>query len=648
MLQIIKERVLGAIPPTALFLVLFFSTFAICGIQDSLIALFVTLEFMRLKTDEFVESTIIKSTLIYIAIALLTYVASLNVYLCAAVNFITPFGIVYLFLDEFDPTNHIPYVLALAFFQMIPVTLPALPIRIAAVVASCAVTYIAVLLYRLAAKQKPNSNVQRFTADGLQEMVCQLDAVLQKDFKQVKLHQERLFEINRSLSRSIYGSHNNFMHSSNGQAYFPFVIVFQHMNHLVGDICEKPSVLTQDTLLYIEKLRDVLAQTQKAVAANQMREAAAKLIAFSGEIEIDQIDINYNIVYILNYLSTALLDISNRKKGFSFQFSHLASRIRYQLKSNFNIHSFKMRFALRLSIVVSPAAALVYYFHLPHGFWLPMTLLVLILPYWENSLRKIIDRVIGTLCGIAVYAVLYYFFPSSQAQFIIMIVINFLIYTTTRYAVTAVFITCSSFAVNIAMHDTTHLFTLRFIFTIGAALIAVFASYCIFPTNNAGELKNMMRRLLDMDDFLLDTLLQMAQGNPKQYIKRELVLTSYLVSGKIENHCIMSKSSKNQGYVKRFIMLNNQFVTDIAHIYTLMSMQQKERIDPKAMETLILDLKKAIRSMKEMLANKKVAVSHPKLDYSQVYDDVYVNGKMIRSADCLYHMYDCVHNHLSS
>ena len=29
-----------------------------------------------------------------------------------------------------------------------------------------------------------------------------------------------------------------------------------------------------------------------------------------------------------------------------------------------------------------------------------------------------------------------------------------------------------------------------------------------------------------------------------------------------------------------------------------------------------------------------------------VYDDVYVNGKMIRSADCLYHMYDCVQTHL--
>ena len=76
-----------------------------------------------------------------------------------------------------------------------------------------------------------------------------------------------------------------------------------------------------------------------------------------------------------------------------------------------------------------------------------------------------------------------------------------------RYAFTAIFLTCSSFAINVAMDNADHLFSLRFIYTIGAAIIAIVASYCIFPTNNEAELKNMMRRLLDMDDFLLDTLL---------------------------------------------------------------------------------------------------------------------------------------------
>ncbi len=51
---------------------------------------------MRLKTDEFVESTMIKSTVLYI-IAVFAYLAGLNVYLCAVFNFVTPFMIIYLF-----------------------------------------------------------------------------------------------------------------------------------------------------------------------------------------------------------------------------------------------------------------------------------------------------------------------------------------------------------------------------------------------------------------------------------------------------------------------------------------------------------------------------------------------------------------------
>ena len=48
-----------------------------------------------------------------------------------------------------------------------------------------------------------------------------------------------------------------------------------------------------------------------------------------------------------------------------------------------------------------------------------------------------------------------------------------------------------------------------------------------------------------MDDFFIGHFVTVIKKETKkQSIKQELVLTSYLVSGKIENHCIMSKSSK--------------------------------------------------------------------------------------------------------
>ena len=52
---------------------------------------------MRLKQMKFVESTMIKSTVLYSIIAVFAYLAGLNVYLCAVSNFGNAFMIIYLF-----------------------------------------------------------------------------------------------------------------------------------------------------------------------------------------------------------------------------------------------------------------------------------------------------------------------------------------------------------------------------------------------------------------------------------------------------------------------------------------------------------------------------------------------------------------------
>jgi len=445
-----------------------------------------TLFFLRLQKDEFVASTVLKSTFIYIGIALLAYVGMLNIYLCAVINFITPFIIIYLFLDEFDPTNQIPHVLAFSFFQMIQVEIKDLPIRIGAIVGACIITYCMVLVTRMMTKTGSNHTLQKLTLQGIQEMICQLDAVIQKNYDRVSEHQIILFNISRDLSKYIYGAHDTLVFNrSNSQHYFPFIIIFQHMNHLIDDICKNPKQLTQDTLLYLEKLKNILSDTYKLTQINAMEQVAVKLIELADETEIEQVDINYNLVYLLNYMSTALMDLPYKRQVCSFKSLCSQSHIWYYLKSNFNIHSFRMRFALRLSIAVCPITTLVYFFNLPKGFWISMTVMVVILPYWENTLRKIIDRVIGTLVGVTLFAILYYLFPNSIEQMIIMVIVNYFIYMTRRYMFTVIFLTCSSLSINVAVLGADHLFTLRIIYTLGAALIAVIVSFFVLPTNHA-------------------------------------------------------------------------------------------------------------------------------------------------------------------
>ena len=56
----------------------------------------------------------------------------------------------------------------------------------------------------------------------------------QEDWKTVEIQKHQLFEINKKISQYVYGSDESlFLKHADGQAYFPFIIVFQHINNIV-------------------------------------------------------------------------------------------------------------------------------------------------------------------------------------------------------------------------------------------------------------------------------------------------------------------------------------------------------------------------------------------------------------------------------
>ena len=79
----------------------------------------------------------------------------------------------YLSFCEFDPTNQIPYTLALA-FQLIPTDLRGLPIRIGAIVGACIVTFILLLFLPDWRRKNSNKNIQSINHYKDKEMVYQL------------------------------------------------------------------------------------------------------------------------------------------------------------------------------------------------------------------------------------------------------------------------------------------------------------------------------------------------------------------------------------------------------------------------------------------------------------------------------------------
>jgi hypothetical protein len=75
--------------------------------------------------------------------------------------------------------------------------------------------------------------------------------------------------------------------------------------------------------------------------------------------------------------------------------------------------------AASLAVLCGTAAGLAAAFRLPHGYWIVLTLVVTLRPVVEESARKAVNRVTGTLLGVLIPIPLIYFLPSAALAAIV-------------------------------------------------------------------------------------------------------------------------------------------------------------------------------------------------------------------------------------
>ena len=639
MIQGLVVRCRKAIEPTILFLILFTVNCIFFGMNNSLAAIFLTLSFMRLRNDQFLESNMLKLTGTYLVLGTVAYLATLHLASCIGINFFGTFAVIYLFLDEFNPTNQLPLELAFILYQMIPTPIQGLPYRLLSILVSCVITYVFIRILTVRSKK---FQIASCTQRGLETTVGLLRFLAKGDWESVQQEKRQLFEISKEMSRYVYGNDENiFLRRTDGQAYFPFIIVFQHINNIVSVFEKSSGTLCEKDQKYLNQLSLLFQDAVQSIGREINEPLIAQLIAFPHEHELSNPTLDDNMVYVLNYLATALSDLPQYQlHAKKWNYKH---RTWIRVKQNFHLQSFKMRFALRLSIVVCPCAAFAYYFQFPHSYWLPMSIFVVMLPFHENSMKKMWERMLGTVIGAIISLIFSHFFPSQTAQLIIMLVANSLTYATTKYTITAIYITCSSLAMNMLIQgaDDT-LFLYRILYTVAGILVAVLASFLIFPTRNKDELHNLLGNLLEIDQMILQQVHNIALGKQNIRLDRDLILTSYLISGKIQAHRQAASSQESLAYVGNFLEINNQLITDLSHVYTLIAVQPKDRVDLQALEAMLGELQNTLQGTRQQLRKSRKDKPIPQVQIRNIYDNQYVNHKMQHCAERIQALYKVV------
>ncbi len=225
---------------------------------------------------------------------------------------------------------------------------------------------------------------------------------------------------------------------------------------------------------------------------------------------------------IINYLeeATAILDEMYSKSRRITLFMHnLATGmtipqkfpvVRFQL----NFQSFAFRYALRVALTMAIGIAVYEYFHIPHGYWIAMTSMIILQPDYGATYKKAYRRIIGTISGATVGFLLFLVPMPYYISFFIVTGSAFFMsfYMKKRYGFAAFFITLMVIALYHLIEPTSwELGLIRILNTLFGAGLAIVGGYAFFPLWEQKKTPTLFEKAIQSNIAYLNVLLSIPQ-----------------------------------------------------------------------------------------------------------------------------------------
>ncbi|MFD1256725.1 FUSC family membrane protein [Mucilaginibacter terrae] len=339
---------------------------------------------------------------------------------------------------------------------------------------------------------------------------------------------------------------------------------------------------------------------------------------------LKRLKVNIDEVFVqVQNIKTVLLsrEPESDDSGTQPDYEHFFNRQEFsfkQIKAHLNIHSPIFRFSLRLAIACLFAFAITFIFPLGnYSYWILLTIVVIMKPGFSLTKTRNIQRLTGTLAGIAAGLILLAVVNVFVLQLTLSMIflLGFFAFNKSNYTVSVAFITTMVILLLDIQsnHHTIYIFE-RILDTLIGCAIALSASY-LFPVWEAHKLHTVIKEVLEVNINYLEKLLSRFSG-------QQVSVTSYKLSRKnvfiklanlstaIQNILLEpQKFNFNINDVNHFQMLIHQLYGTVASFFITNTNNKYEE------EQLTLTTQ-AINNLKDCLQN---LLDHHSISYKSLY-----------------------------
>ena len=172
------------------------------------------------------------------------------------------------------------------------------------------------------------------------------------------------------------------------------------------------------------------------------------------------------------------------------------------LRAQLTFKSAIFRHGLRVAVVASAGTMAIVRWQVPHGFWLPMTSLIILQPNFGGTQSRAVQRTLGTLAGAVLAGVLLSFLHATAAFEIAIAFLLFAMFLLLRrhYGLAVTFLTpLIILLLGLGGPSPWGDLLNRIIDTLGGAALAVIAGYLLWPLWERDQLPNRLARAILAD-----------------------------------------------------------------------------------------------------------------------------------------------------
>lgn len=447
-------------------------------------------------------------------------IASLNVVLRVILNACFPFLWTCLHSSPFNSTGYYVGVIAFAYVQLISFQPEDILHILWILTCTSAILIIVLWTIRVCGKKAADYSAVR---KGLQELSQRIRAG-----RTGRETQRRLLDIEQDLYRKAYTGHNFISISRGSQdAYYAFALMFQRAAYYFtaeaperAESDETTAGLSAGFADFLETAADRMNTENNGELTEKAEALLKKARSCSGQFGS----------FYRNFLRLFIMALKKMEASPDQKEHFHLYRYFYDLIHHMELNAFGARFALRLSLVLTICFFVMHVAGSEHVYWLPLNAFVLMRPSYEESMRRVKNRLLGSIAGcVTAYlaSMVLVDIRGAYVYFSVMIILCYLSPPGSR--IQAFFVTnCAVLMASLALGGRPAAEYRLFYLAIAAALVAV-TNYCFFPSTRRKKLEFELKELFRMQRSYIRILEISLQRRTSLTVLRKTLINFHLL-----------------------------------------------------------------------------------------------------------------------